>query len=320
MLFDNKILGIYKKELVKRNDDYGTAFYYAHTDFDGLNALPYSFTGSFNQTLNGNFYYYGEIKKDRLVIFEHGMGGGHRSYMKEIELLARHGFTVLGYDHTGCMTSGGEHIVGFAQSVCDLDYCINSLKNTEFGDAAISVVGHSWGGYSTLNIGALHPEVTHLVAISAFISVEAMVTRFFPGVLKKYIPAVLEYERQNNPKYVDLNAADSLSKTKAKLLVIHSADDDTVKSKYHFEVLKNRLSTRENTEFMLLQGKNHNPNFTVDAVAYKDKFFKDLTAKIKNNEFTTEESKAKFKASYDFDRMTQQDMTVWEKIFAFLDN
>ena len=320
MIGERKIVEIYKNRLIRRNDDPGMIFYYSYQDFEGLQAEPVSFAGADGQTLRGAFYYYHKKSGERVVIFEHGLGGGHRSYMKEIEILARHGYTVLAYDHTGCMTSEGRDIGGLAQSVSDLDHCIRFLKGLDgYVKADISVIGHSWGGLSTLNIAALHHDVTHLAAISAPISVRALVRQFFRGPLSLYVPAVLRFEAERNPGYAELEAVKSLEKTQAKLLVIHSEDDPTVSCRKNFRALQKALAGRPETEFLLVTGKAHNPNYTVDAVMYKDQFFKELIEKQKKNEFTTEESKQAFKNSYDFDRMTAQDEAIWNKILAFLE-
>jgi pimeloyl-ACP methyl ester carboxylesterase len=112
--------------------------------------------------------------------------------MKEIERLAHAGYLVFAYDHTGCMESGGEHINGFAQSLADLHSALTVLeKDPSYSAYTFSVVGHSWGGYSTLNIAALHPEITHVVAISGFYFTYNSLERFvYPtpvSYMKKYL-------------------------------------------------------------------------------------------------------------------------------------
>ena len=71
---------------------------------------------------------------------------------------------------------------------------------------------------------------------------------------------------------------------------------------------------------MLVDGKKHNPNYTVDAVNYLGEYTAQLTRKLKKKELVTPEQKKAFVESFDWDRMTAQDETVWEKIFAVLDN
>lgn len=151
MIFEKQIMNFYKGMMYARCDDNGTAFYFSASDFPGLKSEAYSFKASAGHTLNGALYHYDNPIPGRLIVFDHGFGGGHRSYMKEIEMLCRHGYLVFAYDHTGCMTSGGESPNGMAQSLCDLNDCITMLKaDDRFAGMDISVMGHSWGGFSAL--------------------------------------------------------------------------------------------------------------------------------------------------------------------------
>ena len=141
-------------------------------------------------------------------------------------MLCKHGYTVFAYDHTGCMESGGASPNGMAQSLCDLNDCIATLKADErFKDVDISVMGHSWGGFSTLNISALHPEISHVVVLSGFVSVEELVNSFFSGLLKGYRKTIMTLEKEANPLFVSYHAADSLAKSQAKVLLIYSEND-----------------------------------------------------------------------------------------------
>ena len=319
MLLLKPIEKIYRKQVLTRFRDYGTVYYFSETDFPGLKKYPYSFTGSDGQKLQGYFYCYENPIADRLIVFEHGMGGGHRSYFREIETLAKKGYLVYSYDHTGCMESEGENTKGFSQSLNDLDCCIKALKNiAELKNYDISVMGHSWGGFSSMNIPALHPEISHVVAMSGFVSVSEMLKQIFYGKNSIY-RYFYEIEEKNNPVFSKTNTIESLKNTNTKVLVIHSSDDKTVKSKKHFEVIKKGLASNKNIEFLLLNSKNHNPNFEVSAVAYKDDFFKQLSKKLKKKELSTDEQKKAFVESFDWWKMTAQDEKVWKTIFDFLE-
>lgn len=320
MIFLEKVKKIYGKQVLTRFKDYGTVYFFSEKDFPGLNKYPYSFSGCDGQKLQGYFYCYENPIKNRLVIFEHGMGGGHRSYFREIETLAKHRYLVFSYDHTGCMESEGENTKGFSQSLNDLDCCMKTLKKEDMlKDYDISVMGHSWGGFSSMNIPALYPEISHVVAMSGFVSVKEMIKQIFYGI-KGFYSFFYAIEENNNPVFSKTNTVESLKNTKTKVLIIHSEDDKTVSSKKHFHVMKRELASNKNISFLLVNGKNHNPNFTKEAVTYKDSFFKSLSQKLKNHELSTEESKKAFVESFDWWKMTAQDETVWEKIFSFLDN
>jgi len=321
MIFEKQVIKMYKAMAYTRCDDNGTAFYFFADDFPGLQKEPYVFTSSMGHKLQGYIYNYNDPQEGRLIVFDHGFGGGHRSYMKEIELLARHGFKVLAYDHTGCMESGGETPNGMAQSLHDLDDCIKAVKaDPKFAGLDISVVGHSWGGFSTLNISALHPEISRIVVMSGFVSVERLINSYFGGILKLFRKAIMELEVKANPEYVHIDAVTSLKKSAAKALLIYSDDDQRCHKAASYDVLMAELADRPDTEFMLVSGKNHNPNYTADAVKYLGEYLADLAAKNKKKLLETKAQKDAFLASFDWDRMTAQDETVWEAIFRTLDN
>ncbi len=318
-MLGNIISNIYKKTLFSRHDDDGSVFYFSYTDFAGLKREAYSIKNQKGENLSGYFYFYDGYKEDSLVIFEHGMGSSHRSYMREIERIAKDGYLVFAYDHTGCSESEGEHIRGFSGSLADLDAVVSAILSDEkYSHLKISVIGHSWGGFSALNIGAFHKELYAIVAISGFISVKEMQKQVIPFVLRPFTGTVYKLEEKENPKYFDKNALDSLKNTEAKVLIIHSLDDKTVSCKMHFEKMYSELSDKDNIVFLSLERKDHNPTYTEAAVKYKNEFFKKLIKQRKNKALNTEEEKRSFNASFDFYRMTEQDEAVWAEIFNIL--
>ena len=281
MIFENKVAEMYRKQLYARQDNPHGIFYFGPDDFPGLQTHEYSFKSQMGHDLKGWFYHYDNPIPGRLVVFDHGMGNGHRAYMREIETLCKMGWLVFSYDHTGCMASGGKDINGFPQSLMDLDDCLTVLKQEEaLADRTISVIGHSWGGFSTMNIVALHPQITHVVAMSGFVSVDRIVKQSFKGVMSLYAKSMIEMEQRNSPRYSRFNALESLGKTSAKVLLIYSDDD------------------------------------TVDAVTYKNAFWGELSKAIKEKQLETPEQQKLFMEKYDWWRMTTQDEEVWGKIHA----
>ena len=319
MIFSKQIEKIYRSRLFNRCDDVGVAHYFSAEDFPGLRSQAYSFPANAGHTLRGWFYSYEKAIPGRLVVFDHGMGGGHRSYMREIERLARAGYLVFAYDHTGCMESGGENTNGFAQSLSDLDACLTALKKLDsLRDRTISVVGHSWGAFSTMNIPALHPDVTHVVALSGFVSVKEMVHQNFSGILKGYRKELYALERKANPNYVNYNACKTLADTNAQVLLIYSADDKMVHKAVHYDALHKALAGKKNVKFLLVEGKGHNPNYTADAVQCLAAYTETLTKKLKKLELGTVEERKAFLQTFDWWRMTEQDEAVWNVILDTL--
>lgn len=318
MIFEKQVVNAYKGMMHTRCDDTETVFYYSAADFAGLESEVYAFRSSLGHTLQGYLYSYENPTEGRLIVFDHGFGGGHRAYMKEIEKLCAHGYLVFAYDHTGCMESGGATPNGLAQSLCDLNDCITTIKaDKRFDGMDISVMGHSWGGFSTLNIASLHPEISHVVSMCGFVSVEEMMNTFFAGPLKGYRKAVLALERESNPKFSTFHAVESLKNANVKALLIYSTDDQLCR-RTHYDILKEGLAGKENVRFLLVSGKGHNPNYTVDAVKLLGEFSK-ARVKFAKKKNTTKEEKANFVASFDWEKITAQDEAVWSEIFAHLD-
>ena len=318
MIFENQVVNGFKGMMHTRCDDTETVFYYSAADFAGLKSEPHAFKSSMGHTLQGYIYSYEDPIAGRLIVFDHGFGSGHRAYMKEIEKLCAHGYRVFSYDHTGCMESGGESPNGLAQSLCDLNDCIATIKaDKRFEGLDISVMGHSWGAFSTMNIAALHPEISHIVALCGFVSVEEMITTFFAGPLAGYRRAVLSLERESNPNFFEYNAVESLKNANVKALLIYSEDDHLCR-RVHYDILKEGLKENKNIDLLLLSGKGHNPNYTTEAVKLLGGFGK-ARAKFAKKKNATKEEKANFVASFDWEKITEQDDAVWNQIFAHLD-
>ncbi len=315
MIFHKEIEEVYKAQLFVRCDDIGIAHYFSHKDFDGLNAARYEFTSSKNNRLVGYFYSYDGYDTDRIIIFDHGFGGGHRSYMKEIEKLCSFGYLVFAYDHTGCMESDGENTGGLSQSLCDLNDALNSLKSDpDINTENITVVGHSWGGFSTLNISALHKDIDKIVVLSGFTSVKRMTEQNFKGFLRFYINDIIRLEGRSNPEFVAYDAVETLRDSSVKALLIYSDNDYLVNKERHYDVLYNSLKHKENIEFILETDKGHNPNYTREAVKYLAEYSEAALHAAELSPARKEE----FRNSFDWNRMTEQDEDIWKKIREFL--
>ena len=303
-----------------RADENGLIFYFDADDFPGLKKRSYAVTSSEGHTLSGYFYSYDTPQKNRIIIFEHGMGSGHRGYMTEIDCLAKHGYLVFAYDHTGCMESGGNETGGFVHSLIDCNDVISALKrDPSFDGCTFSVVGHSWGAYAALNITAFHPDITHIIAIAGFLSVPHMLRCIMRGFLAPFAKRMIREETARYPAFVPIDARETLKNTTASVLVLHSDDDPTVSCAKNFDLLQKTLHDYQDIVFHKVSKKGHNPNYTEDALRYKDSFFKTYMNVRKKMDSMTDADKCAFRNAFDWRRMTAQDPEIWDLIFAFLD-
>ena len=128
----------------------------------------------------------------------------------------------------------------------------------------------------------------------------------------------MQLEREMNPNFVGYNAIETLSNTDAMVLLIYSDDDKLCRKDPHYTSLQAALSGKKNVRFLPVRGKGHNPNYTADAVKYLAEYTAAVQRKTKKRELETDEQKVDFVASFDWNRMTAQDETVWKEIFKTL--
>src|SRR5574344_1030890 len=135
-----------KDSFLKRCDDNHIFFYHKASDYKGLKDDKYEFKTEDGTTLRGHFYYYPNYNKKELIIFCHGFGGGHRSYLDYINFFCLNGYRVLAYDYKGTFESDGENLGGFSEPIVDLLALLNTLKKEGYFDKyKVSCIGHSWG-------------------------------------------------------------------------------------------------------------------------------------------------------------------------------
>lgn len=309
------ISALYKKLVVRRYDPDGVIKYFTYEDFPGLTAEPISFATPQGVELKGNIYAYPDAEAGSLVVFAHGIGGGHRSYLREIERICREGYRAVGFDNAGCFASGGKNIRGLTESVNDLNACLNYLRaQPRFAETRVSLVGHSWGGYAVGNVLNLRDDIYAAAVISGFVSVPEFVRVFLKGKHGVMRRGICRFERRANPGIYPLCSADALEKTSAKALVIHSGDDAMVPIESGLAYVRERVKN-PNVRFLEVEGKYHNPNYSADAVGYMRECFGAYESMLREKRLKTLEEKRAFTADWDYRRMTEQDEDVWKEIF-----
>lgn len=299
-----------------RQEEQPYLVYFRLENCPGLKAEPYSFKSE-NNTLNGFFYHYDKYDPSIIVIFCHGIGGGHSSYMKEINELAKMGYLVLAYDNTGCVSSEGDSIYGLSQSLKDLDFAIQSLKNNQkYQDKKVYVVGHSWGGFAASNINNFQ-IVDKVVAISPFISLSAEYHSLFKGVLGIFVSSIIKEEKKAVGKWAKSSAIDALNLPNVSALVIHSENDPTVNYQQNTAVLQKKIKNPL-VKYYIVDGYGHHPQYTKEASDYFNAVFTKFDQGIKEKTLETVESKKAYFKDIDFNAMTNQNKDTWIVIEQYL--
>ena len=319
-----KILEGYKKEFVPRFDKDGITPYLSYKDFDGLNFYEGSFKNSIDINIHYFCYYYDNYKKDKIIVFCHGIGPGHTAYVREIETLAKKGYFVLTIDYCGCDRSEGkamESINEPTRDVCDFIKYIKAGKDDklkEFKDLEIVLVGHSLGAYTALNVINLNKDIKKAVIISGFISLMLELKGATHVPFGFLFNSITKYEKKVNKEYSKINNLKYLKNTTDKILLIHSLDDEVVPYKTStYKIYKNNKN--KNLDFLIVNNKYHNPNYSIEAVKYMRETFSLFSKLIKEGKLNSFEEKKAFMNEKDVFKMTKQDEEVWNKIFMHIE-
>ena len=301
----------YKKQFVCRYDKEVGVPYYSFSDFKGLKQEAYSFTNSLGIELKYFFYYYNNYRTDKIVLFLHGLGPGHTAYLTEIELLAKAGYKVLTLDYMGCAESQGKDMRSLNEPTRDVNDLLDYLKL----DKPVVVVGHSLGGYTTLNIINIRKDISKAVIISGFLSIESLMKVF---VKSKFIyNGIVKYEKKMEPDYFSINNLEYLKTTKDRIFFIQSDDDSMVP--YSIALKEVEQIDNPNIKTLRVTGKKHNPNYSLDAVNYMNEIFGQYNELLKKKKIRSDEDRINFFKDVTLARLTEQDNDIISAICGFID-
>lgn len=305
------IVNQYKKNLVRRyNKEVGIP-YYSFKDFEGLKQEANTFKNSKSKQIHYYFYYYDGFKKDKIILFCPGIGPGHTSYLREIEILAKYGYKVLTLDYTGCGESGGESLASLNMPTFDVVELLDLLRLKE----EIVVMGHSLGGYTSLNLVNIREDIKKAVVLSGFVSIKTLMRA---SLHSSFITSqILKYEKKVAPEYSGVDNIEFLKSTNKQLFVIQSDDDTLVPYKVALKFAED--ANNANIKTLRVKGRKHNPNYTDEAIKYMGETFGKYYKLIKDKIIKTDEDKINYFKNISLEKLTEQDIKMFEEIFNFID-
>jgi len=312
---------LYHKFFVKRYDDDHIVTHFSYKSFPGMQASDLEFKTPQGNTIRGHIYSFPDHDRKDLVVFSHGLGAGHRAYMREIQTLCRHGYEVLAYDNTGCWESDGKDISGVSESINCLVSCLDYIaSDKDLKGRGLHIIGHSWGGYAAGNILSYRSSnIKSVTVISGFASIEIFTEAGYAGKLKMFRRNIMRFEKKANPAYAESCSADALRSTPVKCLLLHSTDDQMADIGTGLEYVRSRISNPA-VSYYVTEGKFHNPNYTTDAVTYMMQVFGEYQNLVSKRKLRSFEQKKAYFADKDFLRMTVQDPEVWDVIFKHMES
>lgn len=309
----------------KRCDGNPKLKYFTADDFEGLTTKPIEFKSNKGQILKGNIYTYKEVEEYKgVVVFVHGMGGGHLSYTTEINTLAKAGFIVVGYDNTGTCSSEGKNLKGFFQSVIDLKYALKFIEeNDALNKYSIELVGHSWGAYTVCQVLQFKVNVKAVVAMSGFNNSAKLIcdsakaeTNTNLSFLRPFITVInfITFGKSGIKNTIDI-----LKNTKTPVLLLHGKSDTTV-SLENSLIANKELLENNNIKQIVYEGRFHNVYQTKASEEYLNTTFgklSELSKKYKGK--IPEEEASKIYNNIDYKKMTEEDKDVMNTIIEFLE-
>lgn len=284
--------------------------YYQIEEFEGLLKEAIAFSRK-KIILRGYLYSY-PIKHVKVMIVAHGMWSNHQAYLQEIEFFARNGYLVIGFDYCGTDQSDGKNIKGLAESLVSLDAAVSFAESDlRFRGLPIVVFGHSWGGFAAGTIASIHPNIEKVVVMSGFISLPKIYWNLLPKALDILIPFFLFWDWIYHGKYAFKSIRKTLLNSHVDALIIHSKDDQMVSYRQHTAVLEKKLA--DQTSFLVVNGKNHNPDYTTEAINY----MKEVQSHKKT---LSKEEQKNYLESVDWHRMGQIDEELLRQVLDFLNS
>ncbi len=296
--------------------------YFTASDFENLSAEPVSFQTKGGITLRGNIYKKsGSDDFKGIIVFCHGMGGGHLSYTTEINYFAQKGFQVFAYDNTGTCESDGKRLFGFPRSIIDLEHAVKYIESDKkLCNEPLFLVGHSWGAYTVCNLSSVYTpkNLKAIIAYAPFDSCNTLIndqSKQMAGISFKILnPFFSAVSYIKFGKYANLKSSKSISSNSVPTLIFHGDEDASVLLS-NSPASKEEMSKNKNSNFVICKRKHHNPYLSLRADSYLCSVFGEI-AKLQK-EKKTDEIKA-FYSSIDYSLITEEDEDIMKQSVEFL--
>ena len=191
---------------------------------------------------------------------------------------------------------------------------MNELLDLLKIEKPIVVVGHSLGGYTSLNIINLRKEIKKAAILSGFLSAESIIG---PIIKNKFFSSrILKYEKKVYPEYYDLKNIDYLKTTDDDLFFIQSEDDSMIPYSVSLKVVEE--IDNKNIRTLKVQNRKHNPNYSDAAINYMNEVFGGYYSLLRQKKLKTDAEKINYFKDVSLSKLVEQDEEMFDQIAAFI--
>lgn len=224
-------------------------------------------------TLYGRVY--GQENTKGLIVFAHGIGCGHESYMDLILGMVDRGWRVFAYDATGSCESEGKGTKGLSQSALDLNQALKYVENdAELSKLPLFVMGHSWGGFASAAVLNFKHDIKAVVSFSGYYKPIAELyeegDRQFPKAGILLHPFIRFTNFITFGKYAGLSAVKGINKSGVPVLVCHGTNDTMISLEKSSIMSQKDKITNPNVEYHLWDKEERSGHNTW---MYEDEYF-----------------------------------------------
>ena len=257
-------------------------------------------------TLKG--YYYPSNASKGLVVVVHGFRSGSDDYLPITKYLVQHGYNVFSYDCTGTYDSQGEGMVGWCQSLVDLDNTLAYLQSTApYRDQPLFLLGHSWGGYAVSSVLALKSGIRACACIAPMYNGSTIMQEKGEQYVGKLAvtskPVFGAYQRILFGSYVEYNGVRGINSVDIPVLIAQGVDDKIITYDGQSITAHKKEITNPNVSYYIgkgLQGSHDGIWHSKDALVYQSEVESELKLlQIEKGKPLTAQEKAEFYKTVD---------------------
>lgn len=296
---------------------YMTDYYYEHYSGD-YPRTEVSFKSGGNE-LKG--FIYGGNNDIGLLVFAHGIGGGHEDYMKTLIWFVDKGWRVFGYDATGSGHSEGSGTRGLPQSALDLDAALDYIESDEsLNSFPVFLMGHSWGGYAVTAVLNFDHEIAGSVSVAGYNDPMTMISEFADGMMgdsSAAYPFMWIYNKVLFWNYSDLSAVDGINSCDVPVMIIHGTQDGTIGYDRSSIIAQRDKITNPNVQYLTLDEMHSSMFQSKDSIVYSDELNKEYKSLYEQYGEIPDNVKEEFYAAADKDRLNKPNEEFLEQIEKF---